>query len=65
MVTTEMGQDVSVEAKNRTKHQLEMKCSNYPQVIFLAIFVQTQVVLVETSKLSNLRHLAQKYNTAH
>lgn len=57
MVTTEMGQDVSVEAENRTKHQWEMKCSHYPQVIFLTVFAQTQAILVETSKLSNLRHL--------
>lgn len=39
MVTAEMGQDVFLEAENRTKHQLAEKCCNYPQVLILAVFV--------------------------
>lgn len=38
MVTTEMGQDFSLEAENRTKHQLGERSPNGPQVILLAIF---------------------------
>ena len=36
MVTTEMGQDVSLEAENRTKHQIREKSPNYSQVILFA-----------------------------
>ena len=39
MVTTEVGHSASLEAENRTKHQVRENSPNYPQVILLAIFV--------------------------
>lgn len=54
----DVGQDVSSEVENRTKHHLGAKSPNYPQVILLAIFAQTQVIWAKTSKLSNFKYLA-------